>query len=239
MSESQQDVRDSIRSAKLFVDLPPPLVDQLAISSRIRALSSGEVLFHQGDPASTYYLLQSGAIRLVQHTADGKDVTIATFGADDLIGLLVALNGDPYPATAEVLSDSVVIAFGSSAIWDAMNQHAPLAVRVLRLMGSRLHEAHDRIRELSVERVQQRIARSLVRLASKVGVKQPDGSIYLDLRLSRQDLAQMNGTTLETVSRTLTGWQKAGIVDSGREHITILAPHRLVLIAEDADEHNL
>lgn len=239
MSELKRDIRDSIRSTKLFVDLPPHLIDKLADSARIRALGSGETLFHQGDPASTYYLLQSGAVRLVQHTADGKDVTIATFGTGDLIGLLVTLHTDPYPATAQVLTDSVAITFGSGAIWDVINQHAPLAVRVLHLMGSRLHEAHDRIRELSVERVQQRIARSLVRLASKVGVKQPDGSIYLDLRLSRQDLAQMNGTTLETVSRTLTSWQKAGIVDSGREQITILAPHRLVLIAEDAADHNL
>jgi CRP-like cAMP-binding protein len=77
------------------------------------------------------------------------------------------------------------------------------------------------------------VARSLVRLAHKVGVRQADGSVYLNVRLSRQDLAQMNGTTLETVSRTLTAWQRAGLLEVGREQITILKPEELALIADD------
>jgi CRP/FNR family transcriptional regulator, nitrogen oxide reductase regulator len=103
----------------------------------------------------------------------------------------------------------------------------------LRMTAARLHEAHNRIRELSTERVQQRIARSLLRLVEKVGVKEEGGAIRIDMRLSRQDLAQMNGATLETVSRTLTAWEQKGIVQSGREHITLLKPHQLVTIAED------
>jgi CRP-like cAMP-binding protein len=77
------------------------------------------------------------------------------------------------------------------------------------------------------------VARSLVRLAHKVGVRQADGSLHLNVRLSRQDLAQMNGTTLETVSRTLTAWQRAGLLEVGREQITILKPEELALIADD------
>ncbi|PJF35828.1 MAG: Crp/Fnr family transcriptional regulator, partial [Candidatus Thermofonsia Clade 1 bacterium] len=187
----------------------------------------------QGEPAHAFYLLQHGKMRLVQHTPEGKDVTLATFSDGDLIGLIVALNGDPYPASAEALERCDLLAFQGALMWEIMLQHAPLAVRVVRMLAARLHEAHERIRELSTERVQQRLARSLVRLAHKVGVPQSDGSIYLNMRLSRQDLAQMNGTTLETVSRTLTAWQREGLIEVGREQITILKPTELALIADD------
>ncbi|MCE7947161.1 MAG: Crp/Fnr family transcriptional regulator [Chloroflexi bacterium CFX4] len=221
------------KRAELFADLPPHLYDQLLQTARICHIRNGEYLFHQGELAYTFYLLQRGRLRLVQHTPEGKDVTLATFSEGDLIGLLVAISSDSYPATAEALEDCELLALQGAPMWQVMQQHAPLAVRVVRMLAARLHEAHERIRELSAERVQQRLARSLVRLARKVGVKQADGSIYLDVRLSRQDLAQMNGTTLETVSRTLTAWQREGLLDAGREQITLIKPHDLVLIADD------
>lgn len=218
---------------ELFADLPPHLYDQLLQTARPCHIRNGESLFHQGEPAQRFYLLQRGKLRLVQHTPEGKDVTLATFSEGDLIGLLVALSDEPYPATAEALEDCELLALQGAPMWAVMQQHAPLAVRVVRMLAARLHEAHERIRELSVERVQQRLARSLVRLARKVGVKQSDGSIYLDVRLSRQDLAQMNGTTLETVSRTLTAWQREGLLEVGREQITLIKPHDFVLMADD------
>ncbi len=218
---------------ELFADLPPHLYEQLLRTARTCQIRNGEHLFHQGEPAQRFYLLQRGRLRLVQHTPEGKDVTLATFSEGDLIGLLVALSAEPYPATAEALEDCELLALQGTPMWAVMQQHAPLAVRVVQMLAARLHEAHERIRELSVERVQQRLARSLVRLARKVGVKQADGSIYLDVRLSRQDLAQMNGTTLETVSRTLTAWQREGLLEVGREQITLIKPHDLVLIADD------
>jgi CRP-like cAMP-binding protein len=224
---------NNLKYAEFFADLPTPLYEQLMRSARLQALESGSWLFHQGEPAHAFYLLQHGKMRLVQHTPEGKDVTLATFSDGDLIGLIVALNGDPYPASAEALERCDLLAFQGALMWEIMLQHAPLAVRVVRMLAARLHEAHERIRELSTERVQQRLARSLVRLAHKVGVPQSDGSIYLNMRLSRQDLAQMNGTTLETVSRTLTAWQREGLIEVGREQITILKPTELALIADD------
>ena len=81
--------------------------------------------------------------------------------------------------------------------------------------------------------MQQRVARSLLRLVEKVGVAAENGAVRLDIRLSRQDLAQMNGTTLETVSRTISAWESAGIIQAGREQIVILKPHALIKIADD------
>jgi CRP/FNR family transcriptional regulator, nitrogen oxide reductase regulator len=222
-----------LRQTSLFASLPPDLLSRLAAVSRSQTVSKADFVFRQGEPASTFYILHTGQMRLVQHSAEGKDVTLATFGTGDVIGLVVAIIRQPYPGSAEAIDASELIALPGDLMWEIMNDHAPLAVSVLRLVAARLHEAQDRIRELSVEKVHQRVARSLLRLARQVGVKQPDGSIHLDVRLSRQDLAQMNGTTLETISRTLTTWERDGLIDAAREHITILRPHQLVVIAED------
>jgi len=222
-----------LRHAALFATVPADLLSPLAAVSRSQTITKGDFLFRQGEDASTFYLLHSGHMRLVQHSAEGKDVTLTTFSAGGVIALVAAITHDSYPGSVEAIEDSELIALPGGEMWQLMNAYAPLAVNVLRQIAARLHEAHDRIRELSVEKVQQRVARSLLRLVRQVGVKQPDGSISLDLRLSRQDLAQMNGTTLETISRTLTNWERDGLIDAAREHLTILRPHQLVVIAED------
>jgi len=158
---------------------------------------------------------------------------MANFVPGDVIGLVMLLVGEPYPGTAEALEDSQLLTITSAPLWELLNSHAPLGVRVVQLVSERLFEAHNRIRELSAERVQQRVARSLLRLVEKVGVPEAEGRVRLDIRLSRQDLAQMNGTTLETISRTLTGWETDQIIESHREQIIILKPHALVRLADD------
>jgi CRP-like cAMP-binding protein len=220
----------------LFASVPPDLLLPLVTTSRLQVVNKGEFLFRQGEAATHFYVLRSGQMRLVQHSAEGKDVTLATFAAGDLIALIVAVLHEAYPGSAEATETSEVLTLAGEPMWQLMNAYAPLAVNMLRQVATRLHEAHDRIRELSVEKVHQRVARSLLRLARQVGVKQPNGSVSLDFRLSRQDLAQMNGTTLETISRTLTTWERDGLIDAAREHITILNPHQLVVIAEDLPE---
>ena len=232
MTENRS-VRNVLRASALFGDLPDAAFELLAGVSARQTASAGEYLFCQGDNARHFCLVVSGRVRLVQHTLDGKDVTMATFVPGDVVGLLAALDGDLYPGTAEALDSVEVLTFPAAIIEQLMLMHAPLAVRVLRIMSGMLHEAYNRIRELSAERVQRRVARSLLRLASRVGVPGEDGAIRLDIRLSRQDLAQMNGTTLETVSRTLSAWEQEGMIRAGREHITIVQSQRLTALAED------
>jgi CRP-like cAMP-binding protein len=223
----------ALQQTEIFADVPAAILDRLADAARKQAVSTAELIFRQGETAASFYLLLSGRVRLVQHTLEGKDVTMSTFVPGDVIGIGAALIGEAYPGSAEALELVALLALPGDLMWQVMNECAPLAVHMLRFVVARLHEAHDHIRELSAERVQQRVARSLVRLARKVGLKQADGSICLDLRLSRQDLAQMNGATLETVSRILSAWEREGLVDSGREQIIILKPHALIVIAED------
>jgi CRP-like cAMP-binding protein len=226
-------IRELLSTFRFFENLPPAALDNLALSMHWQHLDRGAVLFHQGDEADLAYVVVSGRLRLVQHTADGKDITMANFTVGDVIGLIMILTNESYPGTCEVLEASTVLTLSGPPTWDLLNGNAPFGVSIIRLLSAHLLEAHNRIRELSTERVQQRVARSILRLVEKVGVPDENGSIRLDIRLSRQDLAQMNGTTLETISRTLSGWESDGIIASHREQIVVLQPHQMAKLADD------
>jgi CRP-like cAMP-binding protein len=101
-------------------------------------------------------------------------------------------------------------------------------------MGARLQEAQARIREMSTEVVERRVGHMVLRLASQSGSKEAAG-IRIDFPISKQDLAEMTGTTLHTVSRILTAWEDAGIVDGGRRKLLVKDPHRLLLIADGVE----
>jgi CRP-like cAMP-binding protein len=107
-----------------------------------------------------------------------------------------------------------------------------LGLNGLRLVAGRFQELQKRYRELATERVERRIARALLRLARQTG-RRTEGGVLLDLPLSRQDLGEMTGTTLYTVSRTLSSWEQQRLIETGRERIIIRNPHGLVSIAED------
>jgi CRP-like cAMP-binding protein len=114
-------------------------------------------------------------------------------------------------------------------------RHPALASNTLQTIGSRLQDAHTRVMEMSTEQVERRIAHALLRLVQQAGRKVEQG-IEIDFPISRQDLAEMTGTTLHTVSRTLSGWESQGLVEGGRQRIVVRDPHRLFTLAEGADE---
>jgi CRP/FNR family transcriptional regulator, nitrogen oxide reductase regulator len=197
-----------------------------------RRVAAGGSYFHQGDPAHTYYVLRKGRVRISQLTPEGNQVTLHIVSPGELFGMIAAVGGGEFPATAEAIEDCEALSWDSDTMWALMAAHAPLALNALQVVSRRLHEMQDRYRELATERVERRIARAVLRLARQAGRRTPDG-ILIDLPLSRQDLAELTGTTLYTVSRTLTAWDQAGIVAAGRERLLILKPHAFVTIAED------
>jgi CRP/FNR family transcriptional regulator, nitrogen oxide reductase regulator len=107
-----------------------------------------------------------------------------------------------------------------------------LAVNTLQTVGSRLQESHTRVVEMSTQQVEQRIAHALLRLAKQSGRK-VEHRVEIDFPISRQDIAQMTGTTLHTVSRTLSGWEQRGLIESGRQRIVLREPHKLMVLAEE------
>jgi CRP-like cAMP-binding protein len=118
------------------------------------------------------------------------------------------------------------------ALLESENQ---IALNALRFVSGRLYDLQRRHRQLMTERVERRVARTLLRLVHDAG-RRVDSGVEIDFRLSRQDIAEMTGTTLYTVSRLLSAWEGRGLGRSGRQHIVLTKPHALVAIAEDLPE---
>lgn len=221
-----------IRQIDLFGGLPQADLEKVARAAVARQYREGEFLFHQGDPARHMHVLVEGRIKLVQYTPDGQQVIIRYLGPGETFAVLAVLRNTNYPVAAQVVVDCTVLSWERATMKQLMNEFPPLEQNALSIMADRVREFQDRIRELSTERVERRIARTLLRLVRQTG-RRVDEGILIELPLTRQDLAEMAGTTLYTVSRTLRAWEARGVVRCGRIKVTVTNPHQLVQIAED------
>ena len=179
-------------------------------------------------------MLLHGRLKVVQVTPDGQQVVIRFVSPGDIYGIARALRRSDYPATASAIVDSITLAW-DAAIWDDfMARHPAFAANVMQMMGQRLQEAHARVREMSTEEVGRRIAHAVLRLVDQSGRKIDDG-VIVDFPITHQDIAQVSGTTLHSVSRVLSAWESAGLVTVGRHKIVVRDLESLARVAEPTD----
>ena len=223
----------------------PSLVADLPLFAGFSAEELGEILrearsvrypkhsavFEQGQQAHSFFVLLHGHVRASKTTPAGEQIVVRYVAPGETFGVAMAIGLQHYPATATAVDDSVVLAWPSGA-WPRLVAKFPaLATNTLQTVGSRLQETHARVVEMSTQQVEQRIAHALLRLAKQSGRKVEHG-VEIDFPISRQDIAQMTGTTLHTVSRTLSGWESRGLIESGRQRIVLREPHKLFVLAE-------
>jgi len=202
-------------------------------NSITRSMEEGGFFFLQGDEATYLYILTTGQVKLMQSNPNGQQVNLRTIYPWQMFGALGAVrtDGATYPATAQTLEDSTALAVPSLFLRSMLETRPYLSIDLMNLMTTYIQEMQARYRELATEKVEQRVANALVRLAGQAGIKsQKEAGI--ELSFSRQDVAEMTGTTLYTVSRLLSDWERKGILKTGREKIIVLKPHDLVRIAE-------
>jgi len=197
----------------------------------MRRLAQGASAFRQGDPGLTCHVLLEGRVKIVETRPDGSSGLIRYIGPGEMFGAVAALMGRPFPAEAVAVLDSQEIYWPTPVFRELMARHPPLALRCTALAGERLMEMQDRVGELSSARVEQRIARALVRLIEKAGQETPDG-VEIGFPITRQELAEIAGSTLHTVSRTLSAWDDQEITSSSRRHIVVKRPEALAGLAE-------
>lgn len=203
----------------------------------LRTIEEGEFFFLQGDPAAYFYILVSGRAKLLQSNAAGQQVNLRTINEWQMFGALGAIRTDAlYPATAQALEPSTALAIESSFLHDALQTRPYLNFGLMQLMTGYIQEMQERYRELATERVERRIALTVLRLAAQIGMRAAGDETMVELPLSRQDLAEASGTTIFTVSRALADWERRGLVEAGRERVLIRNPHGLVQIAEGLDQ---
>lgn len=223
-----------MRQADFFTGLIPATLDMLCTAYSVRSAHDGGFFFSQSDTADHVFLLVDGRVKMGQLTEDGRQVTMRMIAAGQMFGGVSMLGPHGgYPATAEALGGCVALAW-KGELFKELARHDPgLGMKMTELMYGHLEEMQDRFRELATERVERRVARALLRLGAQGEHEKADGPPF-DIALSRQEIAEMTGTTLFTVSRLLSEWERQGVVVGGREHIVILSTELLRAIAEDS-----
>lgn len=217
----------------IFRGLRPEEVMRIHALGRRHKVAEGEWLFQQGQPATTMFLLAEGRVRVTQAGPGGQQVVLHLVGPGEMFGCSAMLRERQYPGSAEVIAPGCVERFDEAAI-RAIDQDYPEVTRnALALLAGRIRDLRVRYREAITERVEPRIAHTLLRLVEQAGVPDARGGRRIALRLSRQDLAELAGTTMYTVSRTLTAWEEKGIVEIGRQRVCVRDPAALLaLVAE-------
>jgi CRP/FNR family transcriptional regulator, nitrogen oxide reductase regulator len=224
----------ALRDLPFFAGLDAAAVAEVVRAGQARRLPEGATLFEQGAEARGVYLLLQGRLKAVQTGADGQQVIVRFLGPGEPAGVLGMLGpGQRYPASAVAVVDSVVLSWEGMALQELVRRHPGIALNTMRAMGGRMQEVHARLGEMAGERVERRLAHALLRLVRQAGRREEDGAVRIDFPVSRQDVAEMAGTTLHTASRVLSGWEQAGVLGTGgRRRIVVRDPHALVRIAE-------
>lgn len=224
--------RSLISSLPAFSGLAGEDMDAILSRARSSRFAKDSEVFAQEEEAKSFFLLLSGHIRVVRTSAEGHQVVARYINEGELFGIAVAMGKTTYPATAVAAVDCVVLSWPNSAWADLQARFPAFGANAYRTIGARLQETQTQVMEMSTQQVEQRIAHALLRIVSQSGRKTSEG-IEIDFPITRQDIAEMTGTTLHTVSRLLSAWEDQGIVRGGRQKVTVTDPHALMLVAEN------
>lgn len=227
--------RSLVTNLTMFAGLAPAEQDELLREARSIRYAKGTAVFEQGAEADRFFVLLHGHLRVEKTTSNGQQTVVRYVSAGELFGVAQAMNLSHYPATAVAAVDSIALAWPSASWGRLIAKYPSLASSALQTVGSRLQDTQTRVIEMSSEQVEQRVAHALLRLAKQAGRKIASG-IEIDFPISRQDVAEMTGTTLHTVSRILSAWESQGLVEGGRQRIVLRDPHRLRTLAEGKED---
>lgn len=215
----------------LFSKLEKAQIRIILDQATSRRFEPGATVFHEGALAERFFLLLDGTIKVVKTTADGEQVTSIHIPTGQLFGIAKALGRTSYPATALAASEALALSWPTSLWENFVTEYSGFATETYRTVGDRLGELNTRVIEMSTKHVEQRIARALLRLIDQSG-RQVEQGIEISFPITRKDVSEMTGTTLQTVSRLLSSWEKSGLVTSKRKKIIICNPHQLTVLGE-------
>ncbi len=212
-----------LKQAVIFSGLSDLELGELASLAIERSFASDEFIFMEGDAPEWLYIVAQGQVKAVKYSSQGKEFIIAFLGVGEMIGEVAVFQNKPYPASAQAAAETRMLGIRRSDFLSFLSGHPEVALKILSVLGGRLRDAQSRLRDLAGERVEQRLARLLLRLSSKLGPTLP---------FTRQEIADMAGTTTETAIRGIGRLRERGIIRSVRGKIIILDGTKLKLLSE-------
>jgi CRP/FNR family transcriptional regulator len=216
-----------LQATPIFRRLSPDDRARLAPHARVRDYARGERIFDEGSPSDRFYAIASGRVKVFKMTPAGKDVILEIFGVGDPLGAVAVYEGWPFPASAVALEDTTCLTIERDAFFRLLEQHPTLVRGLLLGLTHRLIELTNRLAELTGGRVEPRFARLFLKLATDVGTPGAGGT-FIPMALSRQELADLTGTTIETAIRIMSRW--------GKDHVVVTEKAGFLLVDRAALE---
>ena len=206
---------DNFKKIELFKNLSRDELKELQPYLSLAAVKKKEKIFSEGVPPEWFYIVSKGKVKISKLSQEGKEIILEIISPGDIFGGVAVLRNFPYPANAVAMEDSEVIKISRKNLMRLVDRFPNLMYCIALQLGDRMKSSYDSLKNIALERVESRIAALLLKLASKVGTETPKG-LLIDMRLTKQDIADMVGTTVETSIRTFSKFKKQGLlVDSG------------------------
>jgi CRP/FNR family transcriptional regulator len=217
---SAREIAALLRANPVFAGIPAREIEALSGFVVEETHRARDFLFLEGDASRWFYIVKSGHVKIVRHSRTGKDVVLELLGPAEVVGGVAVIERRPYPAAAQSTETTVVLKIPADPIIALGERHPTLIKEMALMLGRRLRTAHDSVTSLAVEPVEARLAAALLRLAEREGTKGKDG-ITLPFHLTRQSLADMTGTTVETAIRILGRWTREGLLAEAAGHLVL------------------
>jgi CRP-like cAMP-binding protein len=185
-----------------------------------------ESIFSEGDDSEWLYIVKKGKVKITKLSQEGKEIILEIISPPDFFGGIAVVRGFPYPANAVAMEDTEIIKISRRNLLSVIDRFPNLMYGLATNIGDRIKGSHEMLKSIALEKVEARIASLLIKLADKSGEMTPDGTM-ITMKLTKQDIAEMVGTTVETSIRTMSKLSKAGLITSRGGRIIIRDVHRL------------
>lgn len=226
MTQGTAAITELLQRVPLFSELSAEDLQRVAQVAIPRSYPADTRVFHEGDPGDACYIVRTGSCRVTREHPDGRAITLANLGPGAIFGELAMLDGESRSASVEATQDTELLALPATDVRALIRSHPQMAEKLVVALTRRLREANERISRQSFQTVPSRVAGVLDQLLAedRVAPAVRDG---VTIRLRQSDLAQLAGTSRESVSRFLATLERAGVVQVGRGRVTVLEPVRL------------
>jgi CRP-like cAMP-binding protein len=211
-------------NSTLFAGLTQAECRDIALAARARMFARDELLFMQGQPVRSLVLIEAGSVKLTQLSPGGSEVILWMNGKGEAVGVQAESAASSHTCSARAMEKSKALVWEYSRLQSVLTEHPQIRKNINQILSNRLQELEERFREIATERVAKRLALTMLRLMKQVGKEQNGG---IQISLSREELAQMTGTTLFTISRILSKWSEDGFIEPRRESVVIRDAKRL------------
>ena len=212
---------DYLRQISIFSELESEFLEEIYKISRVRKYEKGRIIFMEGEPGEAFFYIKSGLVKISKLSRDGREHILHVLNEGHVFAEVTLFSNTEYPATAEVLEDAEIGIIKNEDLEKVIKENPDLSLQLIKYLNKRLVEAHMKIRNLALYDTYERTAQALVKLAEDYGKKSSKG-VNLDINISRQELANIVGTTRETVIRALTAFKKERLIGIEKNTITII-----------------